>query len=48
MRVFGLSVITDLGGKEITQVPTHEEVQLAAEKAQPKVVAVMRELVMRS
>ena len=48
MRVFGLSVITDLGGKEITQVPPHEEVQLAAEKAQPKVVAVMRELVMRS
>ncbi|MGN0210681.1 MAG: purine-nucleoside phosphorylase, partial [Muribaculaceae bacterium] len=48
MRVFGLSVITDLGGKEITQVPTHEEVQLAAEKAQPKVVAVMRELVIRS
>ena len=48
MRVFGLSVITDLGGKEITQVPTHEEVQLAAKKAQPKVVAVMRELVIRS
>ena len=48
MRVFGLSVITDLGGKEITQVPTHEEVQLAAEKAQPQDEAVMRELVMRS
>ncbi len=48
MRVFGLSVITDLGGKDITEVPTHEEVQKAAEKAQPKVVAVMRELVKRS
>ncbi len=48
MRVFGLSVITDLGGKNITEVPTHEEVQKAAEKAQPKVVAVMRELVKRS
>ncbi len=48
MRVFGLSVITDLGGKNITEVPTHEEVQKAAEKAQPKVVDVMRELVKRS
>ena len=24
MRVFGVSVITDLGGKDVTQVPTHE------------------------
>ncbi len=48
MRVFGVSVITDLGGKDITEVPTHEEVQRAAEKAQPNVVAVMRELVKRS
>ena len=48
MRVFGVSVITDLGGKDITEVPTHEEVQRAAEKAQPNVVAVMRELIKRS
>lgn len=48
MRVFGVSVITDLGGKDITEVPSHEEVQLAAEKAQPSVVAIMRELVKRS
>ena len=48
MRVFGVSVITDLGGKDVTEVPTHEEVQLAAEKAQPNVVAIMRELVKRS
>ncbi len=48
MRVFGLSVITDLGGKEITEVPTHEEVQKAALKAQPVVVEIMRELVSRS
>jgi purine-nucleoside phosphorylase len=48
MRVFGVSVITDLGGKDITEVPTHEEVQRAAEKAQPNVVAIMRELVKRS
>ena len=48
MKVFGLSVITDLGGKEITDVPTHEEVQKAAVKAQPVVVEIMRELVKRS
>lgn len=35
MKVFGLSVITDLGGKDITEVPTHEEVQQAAVKASP-------------
>lgn len=43
MRVFGVSVITDLGGKEIHEVPTHEEVQLAAQKAQP----VMMQLIMQ-
>ncbi len=48
MRVFGISVITDLGGKDIKEVPTHEEVQLAAEKAQPNVVALISELVKRS
>ncbi len=47
MEVFGLSVITDLGGKDITDVPTHEEVQKAAEKAQPVVVEIMKELVTR-
>ena len=35
MNVFGVSVITDLGGKDIKEVPTHEEVQKAAVKAQP-------------
>ncbi|MDE6334391.1 MAG: purine-nucleoside phosphorylase, partial [Muribaculaceae bacterium] len=48
MRVFGISVITDLGGKDITEVPSHEEVQLAAQKAQPNVVALISELVKRS
>lgn len=47
MRVFGVSVITDLGGKDIKEVPTHEEVQLAAQKAQPNVVAVISEMVAR-
>ncbi|MDE6318045.1 MAG: purine-nucleoside phosphorylase [Muribaculaceae bacterium] len=45
MRVFGVSVITDLGGKDITDVPTHEEVQLAAQKAQPTVVRLITEMV---
>lgn len=47
MTVFGLSVITDLGGKDITDVPSHEEVQLAAVKAKPTVVALMKTLVER-
>ncbi len=48
MRVFGLSVITDLGGKDVTQVPTHEEVQQAALLAQPKCLEIMRELVQKA
>lgn len=48
MRVFGLSVITDLGGKDVTQVPTHEEVQQAAAIAQPKCLEIMKELVNRA
>lgn len=48
MDVFGLSVITDLGGKDVTEVPSHEEVQKAAINAQPTVVALMKELVARS
>ena len=41
MRVFGVSVITDLGGKDIKEVPTHEEVQQAALKAQPQMRALI-------
>lgn len=48
MRVFGISVITDLGGKDVHEVPTHEEVQLAAQKAQPTVEALMQAMVARS
>lgn len=47
MRVFGVSVITDLGGKEIREVPTHEEVQKAALKAQPFMTEIMKEMVAR-
>ncbi|MCM1319661.1 MAG: purine-nucleoside phosphorylase [Muribaculaceae bacterium] len=47
MRVFGVSVITDLGGKDIKEVPSHEEVQKAAVKAQPFMTEIMTELVDR-
>lgn len=45
MRVFGLSVITDLGGKDVTQVPTHEEVQQAAITAQPRMLELIRGMI---
>ncbi len=45
MEVFGVSVITDLGGKDITEVPTHEEVQLAAQAAQPRMMQLIKALV---
>lgn len=47
MEVFGISVITDLGGKDITEVPSHEEVQQAAVKAQPKMLEIIKGLVAR-
>ena len=47
MRVFGVSVITDLGGKDIKEVPTHEEVQKAAVKAQPVMTTIIKEMLTR-
>lgn len=44
MEVFGVSVITDLGGKDIKEVPTHEEVQKAALKAQPNMTSLITEM----
>lgn len=44
MKVFGVSVITDLGGKDIKDVPTHEEVQKAALKAQPNMTALITDM----
>jgi purine-nucleoside phosphorylase len=48
IKAFGVSVITDLGvdGK-IVEV-SHEEVQKAADEAQPKMTAIMREMINRS
>ncbi len=47
MEVFGVSVITDLGGKDITEVPSHEEVQKAAVKAQPVMTRIITEMMSR-
>lgn len=47
MKVFGVSVITDLGGKDITEVPTHEEVQKAAVQAQPVMTHVITKILER-
>ena len=47
MNVFGVSVITDLGGKDIEVVPTHEEVQKAAIKAQPVMTHLIKRMLER-
>ncbi len=47
MEVFGISVITDLGGKDITDVPTHEEVQQAAIKAEPVTKELVKSIIER-
>jgi len=45
IRVFGISVITDLGGFDEAVKVSHEEVQAAADAAQPRMTALMKELV---
>jgi purine-nucleoside phosphorylase len=47
MQVFGVSVITDLGGKDIKEVPTHEEVQKAAITAQPVMTHIITKMMQR-
>ena len=48
IRVFGISVITDLGIEgQITEV-SHEEVQQAADAAQPRMTEIMRQLINRA
>ncbi|MBQ2969558.1 MAG: purine-nucleoside phosphorylase [Bacteroidaceae bacterium] len=48
IRVFGMSVITDLGVESKIVEVTHEEVQAAADKAQPFMTEIMRELINRA
>ena len=48
IRTFGVSVITDLGGFDNPVEVSHEEVQEAANKAQPLMTEIMREMIKRS
>ena len=48
IRTFGVSVITDLGGFDIPVEVSHEEVQEAANKAQPIMTEIMREMIIRN
>jgi len=47
LPVFAMSIITDLGGKEIHSTVTHEEVINAANVAEPKMTAILKELLRR-
>ena len=48
IKVFGISIITDLGGFDVPVEVSHEEVQIAANKAQPLMTEIMREMIRRS
>ena len=48
IRVFGISVITDLGIEGRPVEVSHEEVQQAADAAQPLMTTIMRELISRT
>lgn len=48
IRTFGISVITDLGGFDDPVEVSHEEVQEAANAAQPLMTEIMREMIKRS
>jgi purine-nucleoside phosphorylase len=48
IRVFGVSIITDLGDTPEPIEVSHEEVQEAANKAQPLMTEIMREMIKRS
>ena len=48
IKTFGISVITDLGGFDEPVAVSHEEVQEAANKAQPLMTEIMREMINRA
>lgn len=48
MKVFGMSIITDLGVEGKIVEVSHEEVQEAANKVQPLMTTIMRELINRA
>jgi purine-nucleoside phosphorylase len=45
MKVFAVSVVTDLGIREENNIITHEEVLQAAKAAEPKLTTLFIELV---
>ena len=45
MKVFAMSIITDLGIRDDDNIITHEEVLAAANEAEPKMTAIFKELV---
>ena len=47
MKVFGISVITDLGGFDKPVEVSHEEVQEAANASQPNMAKIFREMIRR-
>ena len=47
LPVFAMSIITDLGGKDIAVQVTHEEVINAANVAEPKMTAILKEMLRR-
>ena len=48
IKTFGISVVTDLGGFDVPVEVSHEEVQEAADKAQPLMTEIMREMIKRT
>ena len=48
IKTFGVSIITDLGGFDVPVEVSHEEVQQAANKAQPIMTELVREMIKRS
>ena len=48
IKVFGVSIITDLGGFDVPVEVSHDEVQKAANAAQPIMTEIMREMIRRS
>jgi purine-nucleoside phosphorylase len=47
LRVFGISIVTDLGVEGQVQKVTHEEVQMVAAQQEPKMTLLLKELVKR-
>ena len=48
IKTFGISIITDLGLEDQPVEVSHEEVQIAANKAQPLMTEIMREMINRA